>query len=143
FHVTGVQTCALPIYPAIAFCEDLDLWLRMLLSGARVDYHREALALRRIHAANMSNDSHGMITGILTIMERYRGAISLSEEERNRLTKRARRLKAAHHENLARSAITRGTTGEVRNELWRAFCQKKNMRRLAAAMAFTILPGVA
>jgi glycosyltransferase involved in cell wall biosynthesis len=42
--------------PNLRAAEDFDLWLRILLTGGRIGYHRKVLARRRKHDASLSAD---------------------------------------------------------------------------------------
>ena len=127
----------------LSHCEDLDLWIRMLLAGASLAYVRDALVLRRIHASNMSNNGNAMVEGVLRIIDRYAAVAGLAEQERRVLRLREHRLKARCHENLARVAIAAGEPSAARVEFWNAFRKQKSAGRLAATLAFTLLPSLA
>lgn len=53
--------------PAIRRCEDFDLWVRMALNGARMDYHRQVLVTRRIHDASAVADVVAMFRSQLEV----------------------------------------------------------------------------
>ena len=127
----------------LSHCEDLDLWIRMLLAGASLAYVRDTLARRRIHASNMSNDGSAMVEGVLRIIDRYAAVAELVEQERRDLRLREHRLKARCHENLARQAIAAGESSAARVEFWNAFRKQKSAGRLGATLAFTLLPSLA
>jgi ribosomal protein L34 len=42
--------------PHLRAAEDFDLWVRILLAGGRIGYHRKVLARRRKHDASLSAD---------------------------------------------------------------------------------------
>ena len=94
--------------PAIRLCEDFDLWVRLLLAGARCVYHRDALALRRVHEANMSRDGEGMLRNALDIVARHADGAELTAGERARVERRVRRARISLDLAQANAAILAG-----------------------------------
>ncbi len=125
----------------LRLCEDVDLWVRLLLAGGRFVYHHDALALRRIHDANMSRDGEGMLHGSLAIIARYAGEEDLTAGERVRVERRVRRIRVALHILTAKKAILAGEPGAARRELWDAFRRMRAWKPLAAAVSLTVAPG--
>jgi hypothetical protein len=126
----------------VRFCEDVDLWVRLLLAGGRFVYHTDALALRRIHAANMSRDGEGMMRGVLAVITRYAGAVELTDVERARVERRVRRIRVALHVLAAKEAILAGRPDAARRELWDAFVHMRAWKPLVAALSLTVAPGL-
>lgn len=125
----------------LRLCEDVDLWVRLLLAGGRFIYHHDALALRRIHGANMSRDGEGMLRGSLAIITRYAAEANLTAGERTRVERRVRRIRVALHILTAKKAILAGEPHSARRELWDAFRRMRAWKPLAAALSLTIAPG--
>jgi GT2 family glycosyltransferase len=127
--------------PSLRLWEDVDLWIRVLRAGGRIAYHTEALALRRIHAANISRNSEGMLRGGLALIARYAGGGDLTDEEGARVQRRVRRIRVALHVLLAKEAIVAGRPAAARRELWGAFVRMRAWKPLAAALSLTLAPG--
>lgn len=129
--------------PSLSFCEDLDLWVRLLDAGSRFTYHRAPLARRREHGANMSNNFAGMLRGVLDTIDRHLGTHDRPPDDRRRVEKRARRLRGELHLEQAKQALQNHNLGEVRGELWSAFRWSKKPKLVVAALAFSLAPGLA
>ncbi|HSM60989.1 MAG TPA: glycosyltransferase, partial [Longimicrobiales bacterium] len=127
--------------PALRFCEDLDLWARMLEAGARFTYHRDPLAQRRIHDANMSRDGMGMLAGASAVLERHAAALGASD--RPRIARRIRDMRDALRVEAAKAAIRAGTPRAARAALWGAFRARRRWKLLVAALSVTLAPGPA
>lgn len=125
----------------LRLCEDVDLWVRLLLAGGRFIYHHDALALRRIHDANMSRDGEGMLRGSLAIITRYAAGAKLTGRERARVERRVHRIRVALHILTAKKAIVAGEPAAARRELWDAFRRMRAWKPLAAALSLTLAPG--
>jgi glycosyltransferase involved in cell wall biosynthesis len=126
----------------LRLCEDVDLWVRLLLAGGRVAYHTDALALRRIHATNISRDAEGMLRAGLAIIARYAGAAHLTDAERARVVRRVHRIRTRLHVLTAKEAILAGRPDAARRELWDAFLRMRAWKPLAAALSLTVAPGL-
>lgn len=123
------------------FCEDLDLWVRMLAGGAVFAYHREPLAQRRMHAGNMSSDGLGMARGTLLVIERHRGSVPMTASDRARIDRRCRRLRASIRIAAAKAAIDTGDAKEARRELIAAVRLRPSWKPLVAAACLWLAPG--
>jgi glycosyltransferase involved in cell wall biosynthesis len=128
---------------ALAACEDLDLWMRMVIAGSRISYHREVLVRRRIHASNLSADGCLMANGVLEIIQRYTPAVSLSKQQKRTLDRRSRHLKGSIHEAYAKRALKENNAGGARSELWKAYRFERNLKRLAGVLVITLFPELA
>lgn len=127
--------------PELRLCEDVDLWVRLLLAGARLRYHRDALALRRMHDANISRDGEGMLRGALAVVERYRREAGLDDAERAGVERRIRDLHVSLHLLSAKKAIVAGHPATARRRLWDAFRETGAWKPLIAALSLAVAPG--
>ncbi|MBI3977217.1 MAG: glycosyltransferase [Chloroflexi bacterium] len=59
-----------PFETSLRACEDWDLWIRLALAGCRFATVPEALALYRLHGANMSYDPTRMVTAAFATLDR-------------------------------------------------------------------------
>lgn len=121
-------------------CEDIDLWLRMLIDGATFCYHKDPMVLRRIHAANMTADGVLMANAALEIIRRYAAVVSMSKAQRRTLSKRVRRIKSGLHTLLAWRAIKDNNPISARSEMRKAFNCEKKPKQLLGILAFTLFP---
>jgi len=128
---------------AVPFCEDLDLWVRMSLAGAKFAYQREPLALRRLHGSNMSNDGRSMVEWVLRIIERYHDVANLTVKDHRRLRRRERQLRARLHESTARLALGADEPVQASESLWLAFHMERTPWRLLAATSLSVFPTLA
>jgi glycosyltransferase involved in cell wall biosynthesis len=62
--------------------EDFDMWLRILKSGGRIDYHRGILARYRRRRDSLTADSIKMPNYILQILSKTERTLSLTSKER-------------------------------------------------------------
>jgi glycosyltransferase involved in cell wall biosynthesis len=129
--------------PSLSFCEDLDLWVRMLSAGCRFVFHREPLARRRVHRTNMSRDRRGMLCGALEVVERYVPMADLGARDRARVAKRVQRMRMALRVMTAKAALLAGDTAAARRELWKAVRSTPRWKPLLAALSLTLAPGPA
>lgn len=65
--------------PALANCEDFDLYLQVVRKYP-MKYHKEILAVYRIHGANMSGDSMKMLEGAYRVYDKHRASIRSPKE---------------------------------------------------------------
>jgi len=125
----------------LPLCEDVDLWVRLLLSGCRVVYHRQALSLRRMHDANISRDGDGMLRGTLEVIARHEGRANLDPGERDRVDRRIRDIHAERRVLAAKRAILDGRAEDARRELWETFRRTRGWKPLVAALSLAVAPG--
>lgn len=125
----------------LEFCEDLDLWIRMLAAGSRFVYHRDALASRRLHDANMSTNRRGMLHGALKVFERHVPRIPLERWDRVRVDRRLDEIRSALRLETAKSAIAEGNLRVARGELWAALQLRPQWKPLVVAVALGVAPG--
>ena len=129
--------------PGISYCEDLDLWIRMLGAGARIRYHDAPLAHRRLHSGNLSNHVISMHEAVAAVVKMHARRLPLSEVDRGRVASRLRDMQGSLHLHRAKEALRVKNAGAVRRELWAAFRIRKTPRMLAAALAFSLSPSLA
>jgi hypothetical protein len=115
----------------------------MSIAGSRFSYHRDALALRRIHSGNMSSSTGEMHRFVLDIIERHLAAISLSAADQRSVDQRLRRTRGDLHVERAKNALGGDDLGRVRDELWKAVRCEITPKRLLGAAALTLFPKAA
>lgn len=63
--------------------EDLDLWLRILLRGGRISYHRHVLAEYRIRSTSLSANTLEMYNQLLRLYDKLQQQFALSPSQRD------------------------------------------------------------
>lgn len=129
--------------PDRPYGEDFDLWLRMLIAGARFTYHHEPLARRRIHEGNMSQNAVGMMENVIEVTDRHAPDIRLSRADRRQLNRRQRAARGALHHARAVEALEGNDDVQARREFWAAVRRNPSIRRLVVAVVFTLVPRLA
>lgn len=122
------------------FGEDLDVWVRMLVSGARFAYHGEALARRRIHGDNMSRNAVGMVEGSLEIVRRHAGEPRFDWAARRRIRRHLRALTGEFHLERAKRRLAERDAEGARGDLWKAARLLWNPKALVGAVVLTVRP---
>ena len=62
-------------------CEDFDLWLRLVKSGARMTYHRRSLVRYRRHQGSLSSDRVWMTRHLVAVFEKCVRTLNLTAVE--------------------------------------------------------------
>lgn len=75
--------------------QDFDLWVRLLLHGARAGYHRQPLVRYRVRDGNLTGDSMSQIERAVAVLQRLRDKDVLTEEQSQVLMRRLACLEAA------------------------------------------------
>jgi glycosyltransferase involved in cell wall biosynthesis len=75
--------------------EDFDLWVRMAVRGARLDFHRAVVGRRRVRADAASADRCAMNAGLLAVLDKLGARTDLPAEARPAI-EHVRRRTAAH-----------------------------------------------
>ncbi len=125
----------------MAFCEDFELWVRMLGQGCRFAYHTESLTLRRVHPGNMSRNRRGMLEGVLRVLERHAPEASLDPIDRAAVMRRLADTRVRHRIDTAKAAIAAGDASGARRALWAAVRMRPAWKTLAVALGLTLAPG--
>jgi glycosyltransferase involved in cell wall biosynthesis len=107
--------------------EDFDLWLRMLKTGARLDFHRRTLLNRRVHEGSLSYDTVNHGENALLVLEKFQNRTDLTGDERAAVEWRLRSLAAeVAIERAKRAVATRDFAEATRaiadaNEFYRSW----------------------
>ena len=96
---------------AIRYATDWDLWLRLILGGARAGCLMEPLATYRLQRGSLSSQLASMLAGRVTILEKAARRGDLSGEERAVLERALRDYRAQHAVERAREALRAGAAG--------------------------------
>ncbi len=79
---------------SIRSCEDFDLWMRIVMNGGRIVYHRKPLALYRRHEGSLSSDRSWMMRNLLAVFEKFGNTLTLTPTEREMLKEERVRCQA-------------------------------------------------
>jgi GT2 family glycosyltransferase len=93
----------------IRHATDWDLWLRLILDGARVGCVMEPLATYRLQRGSLSSQLASMHAGRVAILEKAARRTDLSADERAALERALRTYRAGHAVEQAREALRAGT----------------------------------
>jgi glycosyltransferase involved in cell wall biosynthesis len=93
--------------------EDFDLWLRMLKTGARLEFHRRPLLNRRVHEGSLSYDTVNHGEKALLVLEKFRERTDLSGDERAAVEWRLRSLAAEVAIERAKRAVAQRDFAEA------------------------------
>jgi hypothetical protein len=96
---------------AIRFATDWDLWLRLILDGARVGCLMEPLAHYRLQRGSLSSRLASMHAGRVAILSKAGRRSDLSDEERAELVRTLHGFQVAHAVELARETLRAGAPG--------------------------------
>jgi glycosyltransferase involved in cell wall biosynthesis len=100
----------------IRHATDWDLWLRLILDGARVGCLMEPLATYRLQRGSLSSQIARMHAGRVAILEKAARRTDLSPDERAVLSRALREYRAGHAVERAREALRAHAAGA------RGFC---------------------
>ena len=123
--------------PALAGCEDKELWLRMLLAGERFVHLAEALAVYRVHASNSSKQAETMRDGRIKLVQRFDASIGRDVPWLSALWPAIRREMIRHaHREVAETHLEAGRFSQALQEAapWRSGFSRDSIRLCAAAV---------
>lgn len=106
--------------PTLVVSEDFDLWLRVLLQGGRIAYHRTPLVHYQVRPGSLSRDTHRMDQTVATILARYREALSEMPELAMAAAASIRKLEGAIALRRGKQALLEGNHPVAQMELARA-----------------------
>ncbi len=127
----------------LAYCEDFDLWVRMLGDGCTFAWSPEARARRRIHDANLSRDTARMARAQIDVIQRYFDRVAPAHPLLPEIRARLRRLEAEIRLARATAAIQAGDASGGRRALWEVVRAGGGPKHAAAALALTVAPTLA
>jgi glycosyltransferase involved in cell wall biosynthesis len=100
--------------PDLRSAEDLDLWLRLVLNGGRIIYHRQALVRYRSRLGSLSRDTIAIIENRLTVLRKFLNHTGLTAAEKDLLTRTMERDSAEAALAKGKKAFAEGDTTAAR-----------------------------
>jgi glycosyltransferase involved in cell wall biosynthesis len=126
---------------AIRYATDWDLWLRLILGGARVGCLMEPLAAYRLQRGSLSSRLASMLAGRVAILEKAARRGDLSGEERAVLERALRDYRAQHAVERAREALRAGAPGARALSLRAVGARGLGVRTRVKLLAGATVPG--
>jgi glycosyltransferase involved in cell wall biosynthesis len=120
--------------------QDFDLWLRMARNGAVIRWSSDVLALRRMHADNLSGDAITELERPLTVFSKTVATMNLSPRELAIATTRVRVLKAGLARERGKDMLRRGDIAAARSAFDEARAGLHAWKLHAAAVGLRIAP---
>lgn len=128
--------------PRLRAAEDFELWVRMLLVGGRIGYHREVLARRRKHDQSLSADRATQARRGLLALERLLAHPNVSPRQVELIRNTARRFQSAAELWDGKRALVECRAADALIHFKRAN-EAVNSRKLALVIkALQLAPGV-
>lgn len=90
--------------------EDYELWLRMLHTGARIEYHSRPLVRYRVRSGSQSSDEGRQLRAGLQVLDKVERTMPLTPPERDALREARRRFTARMDLAEGKRAFFRGDT---------------------------------
>ncbi|MBX6386338.1 MAG: glycosyltransferase family 2 protein [Microbispora sp.] len=122
------ERCNIPIYvtarrhavvraglfdEAFLRAEDYELWVRMLKTGARFEYHAQPLVRYRVRPDSLSSNTGRQFRAGLQVLDKVERTMALTPPERDALREARRRFTARLHLTEAKEALFRGDTTQA------------------------------
>lgn len=118
--------------------QDFDLWVRLLLAGARVGYHAEPLIRYRVRPGNLSGGQLEQADRALAVFQHLESHVALPEKALETLRRRRAFLECRRRVLLGRRALAAGRYSEAAVHFREAEALEPTLR-LRMAVALTAL----
>ncbi|HEX8845379.1 MAG TPA: glycosyltransferase family A protein [Pyrinomonadaceae bacterium] len=105
---------------ALRNAHDFDLWVRLVRSGARLNYQRRVLLRYRFHEDSLSGDVLNRINRELRVLDKIESAYALSTEERAATRSAREKLEASLKLETGKQHLARGEFREAREAFKKA-----------------------
>lgn len=126
--------------PDLKVSEEFDLWLRLLLQGGRISYHREPLVHYRMRPGSLSRDSARMLRTAAAILRGYRETFAGMPEVANAAETSIRKLEGAIALHRGKQALLDGNHLVAQLELARARELLGGIKLMLASSLVRVLP---
>lgn len=120
--------------------QDFDLWLRLVSRGARIDYQRRVLALRRLHGDNLSGTRLNELERALHVFGKAMRTLPLTARERGVAERRVRELQGELARERGKARLASGEFGEALRAIDEALRVLPSWKLKAARLGVRIAP---
>jgi glycosyltransferase involved in cell wall biosynthesis len=127
--------------PALRSSEDFDMWVRVLLAGGRIGYHRRVLVRFRKHQASLSADPIWMGRSALKAYDKAMG-LEVTADQRRLLEARRADIQARLDLDLAKQALLQGEHDRAREHLAAASAHLHSSKLMLAALGLRLAPNL-
>jgi cellulose synthase/poly-beta-1,6-N-acetylglucosamine synthase-like glycosyltransferase len=122
--------------------QDFDLWLRLVAGGARADYQREVLAMRRLHGKNLSGTRLNELERALHVFDKALNTLALTATEEAAARQRVRRLNGELARERGKARLAAGDFAGARHFLDVARGAAPNWKLTAARLGLRLAPSL-
>jgi glycosyltransferase involved in cell wall biosynthesis len=143
---SGVLARRQPIFNVGLFDEslrnsqDFDLWLRLVHSGARLEYHRRVLLRYRWHEGSLSGDDVNRNKRQLRVLRKIETDYDLDPAARKEVSRAIAGRRALLHFELGKAYLVQGEFDEARASFAEARAVSANWKAAIGFWASTICP---
>jgi glycosyltransferase involved in cell wall biosynthesis len=123
--------------------EDFDLWLRVVKTGGRIQYHRRPLTRYRQRNTGLSADGFAMRQGALAVMEKAERTLDLTPAERKTVQEAKVRFQADADYFSGWQALRKGDTREALRALEAANRYYRGPRLAVFLLVLKTVPSLA
>jgi glycosyltransferase involved in cell wall biosynthesis len=120
--------------------QDFELWLRLAHGGARIEYHDDVLAERRVRSTGLSGDPITELRRAIAVLERFGDGRSLVPEIQTALQRRLLTLGKHLQLELGKQRILEGNFAAAEHCLSASGLQTLKVR--AVRLALKVAPGL-
>jgi glycosyltransferase involved in cell wall biosynthesis len=126
--------------PALRTAQDFDMWLRLVLKGARLSYHRQALLKYRCRPDGLTRDTLNSHQRELRVFDKIENLYDLSDTNREQVLKTVRDRRALLHFELGKLYAARGDSEKARDSFAESRRLKPALKKSAAVWLMRSAP---
>jgi glycosyltransferase involved in cell wall biosynthesis len=120
--------------------QDFDLWIRMVLGGARLAYQRKVLVRYRYREGSLSGDAVNRVMRELRVYSKIRDAYELSASQRAEVEAALRRMEGELNVVEGKAHLERGEFARARESFRRADELRPGWKLKAARLLLRVSP---
>jgi GT2 family glycosyltransferase len=127
----------------IRYAEDHDLWLRVLHSGGKISYQRQALLRKKVRSDSQGSVPGALLAGEIQSLKKLDRELDLSPSRRTLLAQRLRKIQADLALVEGKALLLTGATDKAYESLTRAYALSPTPKLRAILVALRIAPRLA
>jgi len=127
--------------PNVRMAEDVDVWLRMVMKGGRIVYHRRVLGKYRRRAGSQSSDTAAMIESWIGVLSRIARTPGLSAGDRGVAERQIPVEQTRMEMERGRQAFVAGDSEAAIRHLSRVNRQQKSIKLAVILGLLRVAPG--